>query len=69
MIGHRSELARFQSDFYRDNYRKLLVALILSIIALVCLIGAIIYVVLTQPKPEYYASTLSGKVIRMTPRT
>jgi intracellular multiplication protein IcmL len=69
MIGHRHELPRFQSDFYRDNYRKVLFTLILSIMVMIFLIAAIIYLVLTQKKPDYYASTTSGQIISMAPRT
>lgn len=68
MIGHRYEQARFQSDFYRNCYRKTLVVLLLSIMVMLCLIGAIIYVVLTQPSTNYYASTTSGQILPMTPR-
>ncbi len=68
MIGHRNFSAAYQSNFYRDQYRKLLIALVASIVIMLGLILAIIYVVLNQPKPEYYASTLNGQVIRMIPK-
>lgn len=69
MIGHRHVLARFQSDFYRNCYRKSLVALLFSIIVMLCLIAAIIYTVLSQPKSGFYASTTTGRIIPMKPRT
>jgi intracellular multiplication protein IcmL len=69
MIGNRHEIARFQSDFYRDSYHKMLIALLLSIVVMLGLIAAIIYVVFTQPKPQYYATTTSGQIIPMTPHT
>jgi intracellular multiplication protein IcmL len=69
MIGRRHELARLQSDFYRDNYRKMLIALILSILVMLLLISAIIYIVLKQPDTKYYASTTNGQIIQMIPRS
>ena len=69
MIGHRHILARMQSDFYRDAYRRSLIALLLSIFVMLCLIVAIIYTILHQPKAGYYASTTSGRIIPMVPRT
>lgn len=68
MIGHRHEQARFQGDFYRNCYRKTLNILLFSIIVMLCLIAAIIYVVLTQPPVDYYASTLSGQILPMMPK-
>lgn len=65
MIGHRYEIARFQSDFYRNNYRKILAALIFSIVVMLGLIAAIIYIVLKQPQSHYYATTTSGQIIPM----
>ncbi len=69
MIAHRSQSASFQSDFYRNKYRQLLITFILSIIVMLGLILAIMYVIFIQPQPNYYASTLTGQVIPMIPRT
>ena len=67
MIGRRQTQPRFQSDFYRDNYRRLLIALFVSIVVMVSLVLAIIYFVLMQPQPKYYASTTHGRIIPMVP--
>ena len=67
MIGHRHHVARMQSDFYRDAYRRALLALLLSIMVMLGLVAGIIYIVLQEPKPDFYGSTLSGKIIPMTP--
>jgi hypothetical protein len=66
MIGQRHEIARQQSDFYRDCFRKTMNWILASIILMICVILVIIYVVLTQPKAQYYASTITGQVIPMT---
>lgn len=67
MIGGRMEQARFKSDFYRDNYYKLLNAIIVSCVIILLLIGAIIYLILFHPEPSYYATSLGGQIIPMTP--
>ena len=68
MIGHRYELARFHSDFYRNCYRKTLIVLLLSITVMLGLIAAIVYVTLTRPTIDYYASTTSGQILPMIPK-
>ena len=66
MIGGRQQ-ARFQSDFYRDNYYKMLRILIVTNVINVLLVLAIIYFVLFKPAPDFYATTLGGQIIPMTP--
>jgi hypothetical protein len=67
MISDRERQGRYQSDFYRENYHKLLNALILSCVIVVMLIAAIIYFILQHHEPTYYATTLGGSIISMTP--
>lgn len=69
MIGKRHELARLQSDFYRDNYYKLLRRLTIAIVIMILLILVMIYLVVTVPSRQYYATTSTGQIIPMTPRT
>ncbi|EKD70566.1 MAG: hypothetical protein ACD_46C00488G0003 [uncultured bacterium] len=65
MIAPRHEIARLQSDFYRDQFRKLLRWSIISVFVMFALIGAIIYLVLFQPVQRYYASTTEGRILVM----
>ena len=65
MLGPRHEIARLQSDFYRDQFRKVLRWLIMSIIIMFLLIAVIIYVILWQPYQQYYANTTEGKILSM----
>lgn len=59
------EIARLQSDFYRDKFRKTLRWLIVCIIMMFLLITAIIYNILFRPEPNYYANTTDGIIIPM----
>ncbi len=65
MLGTRQEIARLQSDFYRDQYRRALRQLFASSCLIVVLICTIIYLVLFKESPDYYASTVEGQIIPM----
>jgi hypothetical protein len=65
MIGQRHELARLQSDFYRDCYYKIMNLIYLEIFIMLILIVVIIYHILVHPKQEFYASTLEGRILTL----
>lgn len=65
MISARHENARLQSDFYRDQFRKISTWLVVSMLINIILIGVIIYYVLLKPAPVYYANTIAGKIMNM----
>lgn len=65
MLGQRHEIARLQSDFYRDQFRKILRWLIGSICIMFLLIAAIVYAIFFQPTVDYYANTSDGKILDM----
>jgi hypothetical protein len=67
MIAHRREIARFQSDLYRDRYYKMLRSLIILAGTMFVLIAAIIYVLFTTMVPPFYGSTTEGRIIPMMP--
>lgn len=65
MLGRRQEIARLQSDFYRDKYRKTLRWLMVCVLIMYVLIAAIIYTILFQPPQHYYANTTDGRILSM----
>ena len=65
MIAPRHEIAFLQSDFYRDQFRKVLRWLMYSILINMIMILTIIYFVLAQPPRVYYANTTEGKILPM----
>jgi hypothetical protein len=65
MLGSRHEIARLHSVFYRDQYRKILRLLIISIVIMFILLGTIFYLILFQPAQYYYANTSDGKILPM----
>lgn len=71
MLGSRHEIARLQGDFYRDQFRKILRWLVITVGIIFLLIGAIFYnIFLFQPEARYYANTIDGRILNMPqPRT
>jgi hypothetical protein len=65
MLGRRQTIARLQSDFYRDQFHKMLRWLMVSVVMMLMLIVTIIYLLLVKPSQDYYANTLEGKIIPM----
>lgn len=65
MINERWRYPRYQSDFYRDGYYKMLNSLVVSCFIIIALILAIIYFILFKPAPNYYGTSLGGQLIPM----
>jgi hypothetical protein len=65
MLSPRSANARLQSDFYRDQYRKVLNWLVVSVVIMLLLTSGIIYLILFQPIQKYYANTVEGRILSM----
>lgn len=59
------EVVRLRNDFYKDSYRRVLTALLIMVLLNVVLTALLYYVIKNRPKPEYFATTNDGKVIRM----
>lgn len=66
MLGKRHKIARLQSDFFRDQFRKMLKWLLGAVIIIFLLIGIIFYLILFQPPQRYYANTVEGKILNIT---
>lgn len=58
-----------RNDFYRDAYRRVVLALLL-VLAVNCGLGAVfVYRALNPPKPAYFPTTPSGVIINIHPLT
>lgn len=70
MLGKRDEIAWLQSDFYRDQYRKILRWILVCVLIMLGLILTIIYLILFRPVSPYYGNTTDGKILAMpNPKT
>ena len=65
MIAPRHEIASLQSDFFRQQYHRVLRWLVYSLVVIFILILSIIYTILFQPTPTYYGNTTEGKILPM----
>jgi hypothetical protein len=68
MLGSRHEIARLQSDFYRDQYYKILRWLTVSIFLIFLLLAANFYLILFKPTQSFYANTTEGKILPIIQR-
>lgn len=65
MLGNRQDFARLQSDFYKNQYYKLLRWLTILVVLTYLLIFIIIYLVVSYPSSYYYANTTEGRILPM----
>ncbi len=65
MLAQRHEIARLQSDFYRDQFRKILRWVIVALVLVFILLFTIIYLILFHPTARYYANTTNGVILAM----
>ena len=61
------EVVKSRNDFYRDNYRKVVIALLLCIFIIVILTCSIIYIITNPPEPRYFATTNDGRIMPLVP--
>lgn len=61
------EMVNLRNDFYRDNYRRLMLICLLMVCIMGGLLGFIYFQQATSPTPTYFATTPDGSLIRMVP--
>ena len=57
------EIIHLRNHFYRDNYQKLMLALVAGFITLVLLVATLFYLVVYPPAPRYFAVSEDGKMV------
>lgn len=67
MVDDAVELVRLRNNFYRDNYRRLVGALLFLLMIIVMLIGTIFYQIINRPDPKYFAATVDGRIMQLFP--
>ncbi|MCW5589605.1 MAG: type IVB secretion system apparatus protein IcmL/DotI [Legionellales bacterium] len=63
------EIVRLRNHFYRDNYRRLALALLITLLIVIILVGTLFYVLTHPPKPVYFATTADGRLVKLQPLT
>jgi intracellular multiplication protein IcmL len=67
MVDDAVELIRLRNDFYRDNYRRLVIAVVFLLIIVATLISVVFYQIYNRPEPKYFASTVDGRIMQLFP--
>lgn len=67
MVEDAVELVRLRNNFYRDNYRRVLLALLLMVIINIVLVGVVFYQASHIPSPQYFATTADGRIMPLYP--
>lgn len=60
-------LVLLRNSFYRDSYKRALVAVIFLIALNLCLLGSLVWYVLKPNSPKYFPATPSGRLIKIYP--
>lgn len=61
------ELIKIRNNFYRDNYRRLALALLVCLITIIILLGLVYVAFTAEPKPKYFATTDDGRILPLVP--
>lgn len=61
------QIVSLRNDFYRDNYRRVMLALLIAFFLIVLLASALTYLVTHPPAPKYFAVNADGSLIKLKP--
>lgn len=67
MADDALELVRLRNNFYRDNYRKVVGALLILLVINITLVGMIFYQIINRPEPKYFATATDGRITPLYP--
>ncbi len=67
MADDALEVVKLRNNFYRDNYRRVVFILLLSIVVNAILLGCLWWVITNPRPPEYFATTADGRIIPLKP--
>lgn len=64
-MGSRIELVRSRKGFYRDNYNRVCIGVLVALIIILLLSSLVIYLAISRPIPYFYATSMDGKITRL----
>jgi intracellular multiplication protein IcmL len=67
MVEDVIELVRLRNNFYRDNYRRMVLILLIVLIINLSLVGVVFYQLANRPEPRYFATTADGRIMPLYP--
>lgn len=67
MPQDRQSIVAKQSQFYQNNFRRL-VTFIFFLLCVVCaLLGLIVFQEMTRPMPQFFVTTSDGRLVEVKP--
>lgn len=60
-------VVRNRNDFYRDNYRKVVAALLFCMLIMLILGSTLVYLFMNPPPPRYFATSVDGRITPLIP--
>ena len=67
MLNEQLRNIKARKNFYRDNYHKACNALVIALGLIGILCGLLIYLFFQQASSDFYATSMDGKLVRLTP--
>lgn len=67
MANEALEVVSLRRNFQRDGHRLVLFALLVSVVLNAALVGAFGYIVTHPPAPQYFATTINGRITPLIP--
>jgi len=67
MAEDASEVIKLRNNFYRDNYKRVVSSVLFLLIINVSLVGVVFYQIANRPEPQYFATSVDGRVIPLYP--
>lgn len=64
-VGSRIELVRSRKGFYRDNYNRVCIGLLIALFIILLLSTLVIYLAIFRPVSDFYATSTDGKLTRL----
>jgi len=61
------EVVKLRNSFYRDGYKRVIIALLLSVVLNAILIATFTFVITHPPAPQYFATTINGRITPLIP--
>ena len=61
------KLVQMRNEFYRDNYKRVVYALLFMLITNAILVGIVFFQLTHKPTPQYFATSADGKIVKLYP--
>lgn len=67
MVDDALELVKMRNEFYRDNYRRLAVAVLVAMLVILLMAGMVLVTIAKKPEPRYFATADDGRILPLVP--